>query len=240
VSYPPPPGQDPNNPYAQQPPQQPYGYPQQQPGGQPGYGYPQQQPGGVPGQPGYGYPQTQQPGYPGAVPGAGQPAPEGYTNIPNLGMVQVASYGQRFGARLLDGLFVGVINFAVSAALGIGAAASTSSTTDPGEAAGLAIGSILLSYLVAVVLAVGWDVVWVTGKGATPGKLVLGLTIVDNRYGTKLPFGAALVRWGFPMGLGLITCGLGSVLVLISPFFDNTGRLRGWHDKAANSQVIKK
>ena len=42
------------------------------------------------------------------------------------------------------------------------------------------------------------------------------------------------------MGLGLITCGLGSVLVLISPFFDNTGRLRGWHDKAANSQVIKK
>ena len=100
MSYPPPPGQDPNNPYAQQPPQQPYGYPQQQPGGQPGYGYPQQQPGGVPGQPGYGYPQTQQPGYPGAVPVAPvSRAPEGYTNIPNLGMVQVASYGSASRAR---------------------------------------------------------------------------------------------------------------------------------------------
>jgi len=27
---------------------------------------------------------------------------------------------------------------------------------------------------------------------------------------------------------------------VISPFFDNTGQLRGWHDKAANTVVIKK
>lgn len=51
MSYPPPPGQNPNNPYAA---------PQQ--GGQPGYGYPQQ---GQPQQP-YGYPQQGgMPGYPG-------------------------------------------------------------------------------------------------------------------------------------------------------------------------------
>ncbi|GAA2635573.1 hypothetical protein [Streptomyces axinellae] len=56
MSYPPPPGQDPNNPYAA--PQQgaPYGYPQQAPPPQyqtpaPPYGYPQQ-PGGYPQQPG--------------------------------------------------------------------------------------------------------------------------------------------------------------------------------------------
>lgn len=67
MSYPPPPGQDPNNPYAQPPPQQAYGYPQQQPqGGQPGYGYPQQggfqQPvqGGYPQQPGFTYPNAPQ------------------------------------------------------------------------------------------------------------------------------------------------------------------------------------
>jgi hypothetical protein len=69
VSYPPPPGQDPNNPYAQPPPQQGYGYPQQPPGGQPGqpgYGYPQQggiqQPAqaGYPQQPGFTYPNAPQ------------------------------------------------------------------------------------------------------------------------------------------------------------------------------------
>lgn len=61
MSYPPQPGQDPNNPYANPPqqPQQPgYGYPQQ--GQQPAYGYPQQQPG----LPSYGGPADQ--GYMGA------------------------------------------------------------------------------------------------------------------------------------------------------------------------------
>lgn len=75
MSYPPPPGQDPNNPYAQPPPQQPgYGYPQQGQG-QPGYGYPQQagfhQPvqGGYPQQPGFNYPNApmQMPGTVNAV-----------------------------------------------------------------------------------------------------------------------------------------------------------------------------
>jgi uncharacterized RDD family membrane protein YckC len=246
VSYPPPPGQDPNNPYAQQPPQQPYGYPQQQPQQppqQPGYGYPQQP--GVPGQQAYGYPQ-QQPGYPAApggqpgYPGAGQQAPEGYTNIPNLGMVQIASYGQRFGARLLDGLFGGLIYFAVAAILGIGAVASTSAASNPEDAMLASAGASILSMVVYVLVAVFWDVIWVSAKGATPGKMILGLSIVDNRYGIKPSFGGALVRWGFTMGLGLFTCGLGTVLIWISPFFDNTGRLRGWNDKAANTQVIKR
>ena len=89
MSYPPPPGQDPNNPYAQQPPQQPggqpgYGYPQQ-PGAQPGYGYPQQQPGGIPGQPGYGYPQQA-----GTV-----QANNGYIKH-YVGPMQLATMGQRF------------------------------------------------------------------------------------------------------------------------------------------------
>ena len=66
-----------------------------------------------------------------------------------------------------------------------------------------------------------------------------GLLIVDERTGVKPTFGGALTRWGFPMGLGLVTCYIGSILVYISPFFDNTGKLRGWHDRAANTLVIK-
>jgi hypothetical protein len=68
VSYPPQPGQDPNNPYAQQPQapqQQGYGYPQQpQAPQQPGYGYPQQQ-GGLPsyGGPAESYPMGAGAGY---------------------------------------------------------------------------------------------------------------------------------------------------------------------------------
>lgn len=65
MSYPPQPGQDPNNPYAQQPQGQPgYGYPQQQ---APGYGYPQD-----PQQAAYGYPQQ------GGLSAYGGPAEQGY------------------------------------------------------------------------------------------------------------------------------------------------------------------
>ncbi len=74
VSYPPPPGQDPNNPYAAPQQNTPYGYPQQAspPPHQapaPQYGYPQQ-PGGYPQQPGM-------PAYPGApmAPSVSMPGP---------------------------------------------------------------------------------------------------------------------------------------------------------------------
>lgn len=225
---------DPNNPYGQpqQPPQgQPgYGQPQQ---GQPGYGYPQQ----PPGQPGYGYPQQGgQPPY-GAYPQQpGAQAPEGYANVPGLGVVEVGTYGARFGARLLDMIFayivVIILNMIIFGAAFAGSGGKGSS--------GLAIGSLFASLVVSALTFILYDVIFVTAMGTTPGKMILNMRIVNSRTGQKPSFGPALVRWGFPIGLGYITCGLGYVLIVISPFFDNTGQLRGWHDKAANTVVIKK
>jgi hypothetical protein len=34
-------------------------------------------------------------------------------------------------------------------------------------------------------------------------------------------------------------CSLLALAVYSSPLFDNSGRLQGWHDKAANDLVIK-
>ncbi|MGW0631696.1 RDD family protein [Streptomyces sp. NPDC002758] len=208
------------------PPQQGYGYPQQP--GQPGYGYPQAP--GVPPQQGYGYPQ--QPGQPG-----GQ-APEGYANVPGLGVVEVGTYGARFGARLLDMVFAYIVVIVLN--LIIFGAAFAGSSTGSDAANGLALGSILASLLVSALAFIFYDVIFVTALGATPGKMILGMRIVNSRTGQKPSFGPALVRWGFPIGLGYITCGLGYILIVISPFFDGTGQLRGWHDKAANTLVIKK
>jgi uncharacterized RDD family membrane protein YckC len=232
VSYPPP---GPNDPYGQNPyGQNPYGQPPQQPQ-QPGYGSPQQPP---PGQPGYGYPPQQ--GYPPPYgypqPGAGgvPPAPEGYANVPNLGIVQVASYGARFGARLIDFIIVWLV-YAIFSFIALGGMASSSKTSSGGAV----IGAFVLSYLVLAVFLIGYEVIFVTAMGATLGKKMLGLHIADIRTGMKPGFGSALARWGFPIGLGLFTCFLGSILIFISPFFDNSGRLRGWHDKAANTLVLK-
>jgi uncharacterized RDD family membrane protein YckC len=227
---------DPNNPYGPPQGQQP-GYPPQQPPAQPGYGYPQA-PQGVPPQQGYGYPQApgyggpQQPGQPG-----GQ-APEGYANVPGRGVVEVGTYGARFGARLLDMIFAYIVVMVLN--LIIFGAAFAGSSTGSDTANGVALGSILASLLVSALTFIFYDVIFVATVGSTPGKMILGMTIVNSRTGQKPSFGPALVRWGFPIGLGYITCGLGYILIVISPFFDGTGQLRGWHDKAANTLVIKK
>lgn len=39
--------------------------------------------------------------------------------------------------------------------------------------------------------------------------------------------------------VGSLFCGLGTLLVYLSPFFDNSGKLQGWHDRAGSTIVIK-
>lgn len=251
---------DPNNPYGQ-PPQQPpggqpnYGYPQQQPGqpGQPGYGYPQQ----PPGQPGYGYPNQQQPGYgypqyPQA-PGTLQ-ANNGLINIGYLGTVQLATMGQRFLARLVDGVILGavfgIILFAGLAGT-IGLGSSTVDDCDPNSTdyysclhdqsdkamGGIAAFFLVISVLAGLMLLYEWLMIGITG--ATLGKRALGLRVVRETTGEVPGVGAAFIRYIIPI-VGAFVCYIGALLVYLSPFFDNTGKLQGWHDRAAGTLVIKR
>ncbi|MFC6062648.1 RDD family protein [Streptomyces ochraceiscleroticus] len=257
MSYPPPPAGDPNNPYSQQPPQQPQG--------QPGYGYPQQAPQGVPPQQGYGYPQQapgapQQPYGQQAAYGQQQPAGSsvqannGYINLVS-GPVLLATMGQRFLARLLDGVIVGVImTIAMVAGLGsvVGiagnAAEDCGSYMDPGydacmnEAAaqassGVAVMFGILGIFALFMLLYEWLMIGI--KGATFGKMALGLRVVKESTGGVPGVGAGFIRYIIPM-VGAFICYIGMLLTYLSPFFDNSGKLQGWHDRAAGTVVIKK
>lgn len=230
MSFPP----NPNNPYEK--PQQPgYGYPQQPPQPAPGYGYPPagQSPYADPNAGAYGYPQ--QPGYPAAPGPAG---PNGYAEVPGRGTVLIATYGQRVGARLLDSVIAYVAYWIISAVI-TGGMFLAASGGDANAAAGAAVGAIVVTMLLLGGIFIFYDVIFVTTMGATPGKKILGLQVIDSRNGQRPSFGSALLRWGFPVGLGLLTCSLGYIAILLSPFFDNSGKLQGWHDKAANTLVIK-
>jgi len=259
VSYPPPPGQGQNNPYGQQPPaggQPGYGYPQQgqnpygqqPPGGQPGYGYPQQgqSPYGQQ-QPGYGYPQQ--------PPGTVQ-ANNGFININYLGTVQLATMGQRFLARLLDGLIIGVIMtiamFAgVLSAFGVaGSVDDCSSYTygtpeyqscldDASNASAGFMGVFFAIFGLLALLMLLYEWLMISFKGATLGKMAMGLRVVREANGQVPGAGGGFIRYIIPQ-LGGILCGIGTLIVYLSPFFDNTGKLVGWHDRAAGTVVIKK
>ncbi|MFH8514969.1 RDD family protein [Streptomyces gelaticus] len=242
------PNPNPNNPHGQQPGQPPqgqpgYGYPQQpgQPQGQPGYGYPQQ-PGQPQGQPGYGYPQQ--------APGTLQ-ANNGYINVPVLGTVQVASMGRRLGARCIDAVVIGVV-YAIFSAIGIAGAMGVAdsvdecgSSLDPGyqscvnEAGTGFIATMLGMVLVFGLITLLYEWLMISLLGATVGKMALGLKVVKENTGLNPGLGGGFIRWIIPL-VGVFLCYIGALLVYLSPFFDNSGKLQGWHDRAAGTLVIKK
>lgn len=214
----------PDNPYGQpQNPQQGYGYPQQ---GQPPY---PQAPGGIP-QQGYGYPQQGQPGY-------------GYPGGPGP---RVASMGRRLGARAIDGVAFFVIYF-ILGAIGVAGSIGAAQDCDPNAAdyntcinnASSDIAAKIGS-MIAVLAIVGLLYEWLmTGLvGATLGKLAVGIRVVKADTGQKPGLGSSFIRWIIPL-VGSLACGIGQVLVYLSPFWDKSGRQQGWHDKAAGTMVIQ-
>ncbi|BAJ28869.1 MULTISPECIES: RDD family protein [Kitasatospora] len=248
MSYPP----DPNNPYGQQPPPPGYGYPQQAPPPA-GYGYPQQAP-PPPADYGYGYPQPQVPpqvgyGYP-QMPGVPQVA-NGYLTLAHLGPVRVAGMGQRFLARLLDGVVLSVfLTLAMVAGLAgaVGLLKEPEScktnsfadysacTDDTNTNALIAIGVMTLAGFVFMLV---YEWLMVSLAGGTVGKLALGLRVVRERDGQNPGLGGAFVRFIIPIA-GVLVCYIGAALVYLSPVFDNSGKQQGWHDRAAGTVVIKR
>ncbi|MFE5212128.1 RDD family protein [Streptomyces sp. NPDC056600] len=231
---------DPNNPYGapQQPAGSPYGQPQQ-PAGSP-YGQPQQP------QPGYGYPQQgQQPGIP-PQSGYGYPAggQGGYQQGP-----PPASMGMRFLARLIDGVIIGVI-YGILMGVGVLGASDSISECESlvgtpsyqpciDDAAGSLAGTFfaIAGFFMIFTLLYEWLMVGLVG--ATVGKLALGLRVVKADTGQKPGLGSSFIRWIIPT-VGAFLCGIGQLLVYLSPFWDNSGRQQGWHDKAASTMVLGK
>jgi uncharacterized RDD family membrane protein YckC len=203
-------GQPQQDPYGQQPPAPQYGQPpQQQPYGQPGYGQPGY------GQPGYG--QAPPYGQPGAYPAAPGYTAYGQPATPGAGVP--AGMGSRLGARIVDGLIVGIPLVVIGAAIG-------AFDSDPG-------GKRVLWQLLATVAGWVYSAYFIGLKQQTPGKKILGIKVVDASTGGAIGVGRAFIR-----DVVLTITGLICFIGYLSPFFDSTKRYQGWHDKAASDFVV--
>ncbi len=236
-------------PYGQPPQTQPsYGQPPQtQPpyGQQPGYGQPQQY-----GQPQYGQQPHGQPlygqGYP-AAPGYSPYGPvggaqNGFVQVGGLGMVKVATVGQRFLARLIDAV-VYIVIFAILGGLGVASlASSTHRTCDStgycyDETSGAGVGGFFLALGAVVLVGFLYEWLFIAFKGQTLGKMAMGVKVVREDTGQVPGLGKSFIRQIIPaVASGL--CSLVGLLVYLSVFFDNSGRRQTWYDKAAGDQVI--
>ncbi|MFD7615195.1 RDD family protein [Streptomyces sp. NPDC059828] len=200
---------DPNNPYGQQP--------QQPPQGQPGYGYPQQAPQGVP-QQGYGYPQQ-----PGQYPQAPAYPQAGYGQQPGYGqMPELAHWGLRFGAYLLDMLII-VGPYYLLAGIGV---AISSSANDGGFAV---LGILGFVYLIGMFF---YQLYLEGTTGQSIGKKALKIRLLKEADGSTLGFGMAFVR-KLAHFLDSLACYLG----WLWPIWDS--KKQTFADKVCSTVVVR-
>ncbi|SKA96706.1 Uncharacterized membrane protein YckC, RDD family [Agreia bicolorata] len=164
------------------------------------------------------------------VQAAWQPTP---VNAPILlSTIVPANYGRRVVAFLIDGAFGGLLTSIIALPILWIVAASVA----PGstfELAGLPSALITLAsglYPLAMVVLQAFT-------GFSFGKRIMGLRIVKVEALVRPGLGRMLLR-GVIVGASNIVVGIGPLLVYLSPLWDQTKRLRGWHDRLSGTWVI--
>jgi uncharacterized RDD family membrane protein YckC len=128
----------------------------------------------------------------------------------------LASFGRRLGAHLLDLLWMLPLSLLLGA---LGDAVQGGAMTLGGE--------VMASVVVGLVVVLFW-----VERQATPGKLALGLRIVDAETGGLPPLGRLVTRYvGYI--LSAIPLCLGYLWMLWDP------RRQTWHDKLAATLVVR-
>lgn len=211
--------------------------------GHPQQGYPQQ------GYPQQGHPQGAYPQQGGFAPqtygqytqpfgsAQGMPGAYGYTPPPYLPTECFGGFWIRFAASFMDGLILGiplqVLQVALRLAFGLPAIAQASLGSTP--TAAQASAELSVSMIVNVVWILSYWMYFAlmhSKKGATLGKLAVGVRVVDQ-HGMYPGFGQATGRYFATI---LSSCGLmlGYIWAGFHP------QKRTWHDSLANTWCVRK
>ncbi len=134
---------------------------------------------------------------------------------------EYAGFWIRVGAALIDSLLICIIIFPILTSIyGIDYWLNESYLMGSWD--------FLFSYVLPAIAVV---IFWVY-KSATPGKMALGLSIVDARTGGKPSTTQFVIRY-----LGYFVAMIPLFLGIIWVGFDR--RKQGWHDKIASTVVIR-
>ncbi|HEV2783003.1 MAG TPA: RDD family protein [Actinophytocola sp.] len=207
----------------------------------PPYGQPAQQP--YAHQPRYG----QAPGYgqnPYAAPPANPYAAAAgeVVTIPGAGSFKLAGMGDRFVARLIDGLIVGIPMVIISLII-VGAMTPSTAEILRGETGPGFLVTGLVYFGALLVISVAYEVGMISTQGATFGKKAMGVRVATAETaatpGRGIGQGPAVTRWAVMFAPAIVPFvgGLWLLVCYLSPFFDDVAR-QGFHDKAAKTWVL--
>ena len=146
-----------------------------------------------------------------------------------------AGFWRRFGAVIIDGLFIGIISMPVSFGFGLlqGATGLAVGQSGGQQNLALSLGIMGMSWIVnfAILFFVaGW---FNKNKGGMPGKLLLNLRIVDAQTGEYISYGTTALREIVGKQIiNLVTLGIGYLVALFND------EKKGLHDMVAGTRVI--
>ena len=156
---------------------------------------------------------------PSGLPQTGGPAmPTAATNI------GYAGFWIRVVAWIIDGVAIGILTSAMTPLMGARAMVAFDGSTFQVDAGANAFGALLgLAYFVGL-----WA--W---RGQTVGMMPFGLHVVRTEDGARPDIVQAFLRY-----VGLVISFAVLLLGVIWVAFD--GRKQGWHDKLANTVVVRR
>jgi uncharacterized RDD family membrane protein YckC len=144
----------------------------------------------------------------------------------------------RFGARVIDGIVLGVPLLILAAVLIPNLLRAQGEASNPALAAFAAFS--LTFFLIYFIVVICYEVVLLRYRGATLGKMACGLKVVRSD-GSSLGWGVSIGRFAM---WNVVTSGipyLNFVLMLISGIMAGTdGEKRALHDRVCNTRVVYK
>jgi uncharacterized RDD family membrane protein YckC len=134
-----------------------------------------------------------------------------------------AGFWIRFGAQMIDSVLLGIVNTIISLIL-IGSAMAAQ---DPA----IAIGALIASYAIGIAIGVSYEGWFLVNKGATVGKMALGLKVV-RASGAQITWGLAIGRYFSKLVSGMMLC----IGYLMAAWDEEK---RSLHDRICDTRVIK-
>jgi uncharacterized RDD family membrane protein YckC len=157
---------------------------------------------------------------------------------------ELAGWGSRFGAWILDAIIIGVLFIpclliAGGIGLDLGTSSASSSSVNFSARDGQFLGIIAIYLLLVLLYA---PLTMAKMQGSTPGKRIVGIRVV-RADGQPVTFGYAVLReWvikGIVLGIAQsVTFGLAFLVNYLWPLWDSENR--ALHDMAARSRVVRR
>ncbi|HVT21989.1 MAG TPA: RDD family protein [Mycobacteriales bacterium] len=187
------------------------------------------------------YDPNQPPAYGSAPPppAYGGPAYGGYGPPPGQRINDPAPMGLRLLARIIDGVLMFVVLAILIALIGLDVFHKTQTASGTQYDFSAVDGDFYKVSLLFLAITVAYEVGMIASKGATLGKMAVGVRVAMLENGQNPTLSAAFIRWLIPAVAGLIPTGLAVIVVYLSPFFDSTHRNRGWYDYAAKTIAVR-